>query len=82
MPSSDTPSNVKQASATWPPAFKLRSGHPEDRSQSRINAAAYLDDAIADLMSGQDGLDWFWALPIGPAAVDQLLDRIAAEQVN
>ena len=49
----------------------------------KLNAAANLDDAIADVFSGKDGLDWYWALTSGsPAAIDQLTDLVTGEQIN
>ena len=49
----------------------------------KLNAAANLDDAIADVLSGKGGLDWYWALTSGaPAAIDQLADVISGEQIN
>lgn len=49
----------------------------------KLNAAANLDDAIADVFSGKDGFDWYWALTSGvPASIDQLTDLVTGEQIN
>lgn len=61
---------------------RLKTGVGANQS-IKLNAAALVDDAIKDIMAGEDNQDWFLALTAGPVAWnDQITDKAISEIVN